>query len=602
MAYKKLSIKEFKEAFGLFFKFTKYSRKYRKAQFILFVLESISIFFALLSPYLGKIILDNGILDKNLALFFKVTFIGVAAYVFKISVDRSANFLKKYLIRKVKIDLAKDIFKNVARLSLQFFQGTSAGECVSRMNTDIISSSGSIATTVNDILKSVFRIIFVTIIILLINSKILILIFIYQLAVIAQINFFIKKNEALAKAAYEKTREMAKIITQFFSQIYFVKASGSAFLMIKKYFHAFSENARIEVATSRLESISGVASEVSNKLFFGLVGLAGTLLVIRGQLTLGGLAAIMAYLSQGTAAYAELLSLCQKIVLNRLPLERTAELLNAEIHIREKAGAPQIKLSGGKIEFQDVCFGYENNRYILDKINFCIAAHAKVGLVGLSGCGKTTIVNLILRLYDVNQGRILLEGCDLRDMRQKSIYSQIGLAPQLPFIWNGTIRSNIEYGGLKLEDSALISAAELAEIHSVVEALPNGYDTLLLDMVCPLSQGQKQRIAIARAIAKQPKILILDEACSSLDSKTEKRIINNIKTAFPQITLIIVSHRLCAVKEMEKIYFVETPKKVNVGTHQELLESNFAYNELFASQISSAEYNKREIKIGRSER
>jgi ABC-type multidrug transport system fused ATPase/permease subunit len=180
-------------------------------------------------------------------------------------------------------------------------------------------------------------------------------------------------------------------------------------------------------------------------------------------------------------------------------------------------------------------------------------------LVGASGCGKTTIVNLILRLYDVDEGSILLDGRDVRDLKMKSICGHIGLAPQLPFIWGDSIRNNIAYGHLSIDDAAVRKAAGIAEINSLIEGLPDGYDTVLSDMVVPLSQGQKQRISIARAVAKSPKILILDEACSSLDSKTEEKIMENIKRELPGITLMTVTHRLSSVKNMERVYFLRSP-------------------------------------------
>lgn len=540
--------------------------------------------FSLLNPYLGKIILDNGILGKNAALFLKVTALSVTIYCLRMGSDRGAAFLKNYLGRKIKISLTRDVFKKISRMSLRTFRDKSAGDYISRIQTDIAFSSNIIASSPVDIVKAIFKMVIISAIISFIDPRILLLVFLYQAIAFTLVNIFTKKSEILHKAAYEKTRDMAKILTQVFSQIYFVKATGSAFFMFKKYFRSFAESMRVESSVFKVETGYAIASELSNKLFFGLIGLAGTLMVIKGRLTLGSLAAIMAYLSQGVASFTELLNLAQRIILSKLSLERTDELLNAGTHIEEKPGVLDVKF-GGRIELQNVGFGYESSRYVLDGMNFVIEPRAKVGLVGPSGCGKTTIANLILRLYDVDQGRILLDGSDLRDMRLRSVYNQIGVALQTPFIWNDSIRNNIEYGGVKLDDASLVKAAKLAQIHSLIDSLPAGYDTLLADMVCPLSQGQKQRIAIARAIAKNPRILILDEACSSLDSQNETMIINNIITAFPQTTLIFISHRLSAIAKMEKIYYLESPAKMRTGTHQQLLRSNPKYNELFASQM-----------------
>jgi len=583
----KLSLRKIKDAFRIFFRFNGYLLRHWKAELTIIAMESAGLALVLLNPYLGKLILDDGILGKNLAVFLKITCLSVSVYLLSQGAEKINLWLKDYAGRRIRVDLARRALKKTSQLSLASFRNSSTSECVSRLNADVAISSSVIAGTLPDLIRVILSIALITIIILFINGRILFLILAYQAVALVQANFFAKKNDRLMNALYEKGNAMSRVLSHVFSHLYFVKASGKMSAMMRKYFHAFADNIRLEAKSARFEFISGILSDISGKIFFGLVGFVGTILVIKGALTLGSLAAIVAYVSQGSGAYTSLINLCQRIIANRLPLERMARLLDAEIEIKEKRGAIGLDLSEGKIEFRSVSFGYSSARRVLDRANFTIMPGDKAALIGLSGCGKTTIVNLILRLYDVNGGAILLNDCDVRNIKLKSIYNQISLAGQSPYISGDTIRNNIAYAGLKLNDSAVARAAGIAQIRSFVEALPDGYDTTLSEMVLPLSQGQKQRIAIARAIAKNPRILILDEACSSLDSQTEEKVIDNILEAFPDITLITVTHRLSTVKKMEKVYFLKSAREVAPSTHAALAESDPAYAELFAGQLEA---------------
>ncbi len=584
-----LTIKGMKEALRLFGRFKGVSAKYRKNEIVVLAIGTVSALFSLVNPYLGKIILDSGILNKNASVFLTFTAIGGALYILIQVLDKSDSVLRGRLSRRVKAGLARQAFRKVKKISLGSFGRASSDEYVTRINSDIAVSAGIITNTLPDFVKASLKIILITSVICFINAKILIVILAYQLIAAVQMNYFTKTSKSLAAEAYAKSRKMASALGRIFSQIYFVKASGRMGAMLAKSFGILAESIRVEAAISKTDILYGAASELSNKLFFGVVGIAGSMLVIKGRLTLGELGAIMAYITQGSSAYSSLLNLCQKVTLNRFPLERVARLLDTRIDIEEKDDAAVLGPSSARIEFRGVSFGYTSGRTILEKTDLLIMPGERSALVGASGCGKTTIVNLALRLYDVNEGSVLLDGRDVRELKMRSICGHIGLAPQLPFIWGDSVRSNIAYGYLSIDDAVIRRAAGIAEIDSFIEDLPDGYDTVLSEMVMPLSQGQKQRIAIARAIAKDPKILILDEACSSLDSKTEEKIIENINRELPGITLITVTHRLSAVKNMERVYFLKSAGEIVISTHRALAESDPGYIDLFASQMNGAE-------------
>ncbi len=571
----------------IFLRFNSYLIRYWKAGSALLLCGVVSIIFSLFGPYIGKLILDNGILGRDMRSFFIYTLIGGVIYLLRQVSDRGASVLKNSTTRKIKVDLARSVFRKTQKLSLESFRDKSIGGYASRLNADITVCSGVIASTAPELIKAVLRLILITLIIAFINVKILILILCYQVIVIAQARFFARRQEALARAFYKKGWDMSRALTQIFSQIYVIKASGTMAAVVRKYFHIFFDSIRSEAATTKLDSISDALSEISGKLFFGTVGLVGTLLVIKGQMTLGSLGAILAYMSQGTAAYTALVTVFERIVLNRLSLERMAEVLDAPVYVKERSGAPYVKFSRPGINFKNVSFGYRGgNDLVLDRINFTVMPGSKAALVGASGSGKTTIANLILRLYDVNSGGIFLDGCDVREMSLKSIYSQTGLVPQAPSLWSGSIAQAMAWGGRSIDASEVRRAARLAEIDSFIEGLPDGYNTILEDMVSVISQGQRQRMAIAAALAKKPKILIMDEACSSLDSGLEERIVDNIIGAYPGSTLVMISHRLSSARKMDTVYFLKSPSKMDAGTAKAFAESDIKYNELFAGQIN----------------
>lgn len=581
----KISLLDIKQSLKLFSRFNKYLLRYWKFELITLILGNFAIVLSLVNPYIGKNILDKGILAKDIRAFVIYTLLGVGVYVLGLVMNNIHRYFKNYIIRRIRIDLAKDIFKRFNRYSLRLFQDRSSGSNLFRVGNDTTAAINIINDTLPNIITCIFKLILITAIIIFINWKILILVIVYQLLVLLQINLFIKRIERFFILNLEKSEDIFAILNQFFRHIYIIKVFGTMAGEIKRLFHFFIAKVRIDIKNTRLMIVVDTLNSISNKLFFGVIGFYGSILVIRGQLTLGSLGAIMAYIAQATGAYSALLNLGKQIVLNRISLQRVSELMDAPIEIKEKYNAKNIILNRGQIEFRNVNFGYKKDKYILNNMSFVIQPCAHVAIAGNSGCGKTTILNLILRLYDVNKGAILLDDYDIKDIKFKSIYTQIGIATQEPFLWDYSIRDNIAYTKNHATLVEIIRASKIAQIYEFVESLPNSFDTLIGEDACRISQGQKQRIAIARAVIKQPKILILDEAMSSLDSDTEDNIIDNIRNEFPNSTVIIVSHRISTIKRMDLVYFFENESNMNIGTHQFLLEQSQKYRELLASQI-----------------
>jgi ATP-binding cassette subfamily B protein len=270
-------------------------------------------------------------------------------------------------------------------------------------------------------------------------------------------------------------------------------------------------------------------------------------------------------------------------------LEKFFEVMNLEPRIKDLPGAVNIRFLKGEIHFNDVWFGYQQNRPILKGVNFTIPPSFWISIVGPSGCGKTTLVNLILRLYEPSRGKVLLDGLDLRLIRLESLRKKIAIATQQPFLFDVPIKENIAYGLKGVSEEQITQAAKAACVHDFIEQLPKGYDTLIGEDACRLSQGLKQRIAIARAIARDPDLLILDEATSSVDSPTEERIFKALREKRQGLSTIVVSHRLFSIKDADRIYFFRQDGNIEEGTHSQLLFASPLYRDFFQNQQEISE-------------
>jgi ABC-type multidrug transport system fused ATPase/permease subunit len=265
--------------------------------------------------------------------------------------------------------------------------------------------------------------------------------------------------------------------------------------------------------------------------------------------------------------------------------ERVFEIIDAEVDVRDSQNAIELEKPTGGISFQDVCFSYDAENMVLRDINFKAKPSQTIAILGGTGSGKSSIINLIPRFYDVSSGSIKLDGIDIRDFTIKSLRTHIGIVRQDPFIFSTSIRENISYGVKEASTESIIEAAKTAKIHEFIESLPDGYDTQVGERGVTLSGGQKQRLAIARALQKNPKILILDDSTSSVDTQTELEIQKDLEDLMKDRTTFIITQRLSSIKQVDFIIVLDDGKIVEKGVHEDLLSLNGFYNRLYETQI-----------------
>lgn len=567
--------------------FNKYLYKYWKLQAFLIGLGLVATPLALLNPYLTKLIIDKAYGNRDLKLFFILAIIGGGIFIFNGLINSLSGYLSQRISRNVRFDMTNDLFKHLQSLSLSFFQNRSSGEHMYRISSDVSMVSGFICNAVPQVILLFPRLLFILAIVFYLNWRLALLASLLVPISFLHPYFFAKWLREVARRMIEKSQDIFKGLHEVFSHMHLVKAFGKEYYEIKRFKQTLSRRMDFELKNARLSNVKSFSASILNKIISGSIAFYGGYLVIKGSMTLGSFTAVMIYLTQLTGLIQSIGNFYETVIVNSVSRERLRQIFNIEPQIQDSQDSIDYRISEGRIEFQGVWFGYKEDEFILEGISFSLEPASKIGLVGPSGRGKTTLLSLILRLYDVGRGSISIDGWDIKNIKLKSLKEQIGIALQEPVLWDDTIGFNILYGGENTSKEEMVKAAKIAEADEFILDLPQQYNFLIGEMACKISEGQKQRIAIARAVIKKPKILILDEALSSLDSETEDKIIDNITREFKESTVIVVSHRLSTARKMDLIYFLESQTKMDIGRHEELMKRNPKYSQLFASQIKN---------------
>ena len=566
-------------------RFNKYLYKYWKLEALVMILGLVSTPLGLLNPYLTKLVIDKAYANKDLKLFLILAVIGGSIFVFNGLMYSLNTYLSRRINRCVSFDMAKDIFRHLQSLPLSFFDNEYTSDHIYRISSDVGSVSNFVCDTIPQIIILLPRLLFILVIIFCLNWRLALFAFI--LVPIAHIRAYLfgKWLRVMTHRVIERSQDIFRELYEVFAHMHLVKAFGKEDYEVKKYEENLSKAIDFEIKNSKLSSISNFSSAVLDRVITGIIALYGGYQIIKGTMTLGSLTAVMIYSTQAVGLINLIGGFYETISINSVSRQRLAEILDIKPQIKDKEGAVTFQILQGRIEFRNVYFGYKEDEPVLKGLNFSIPPDSKIALVGASGCGKTTLLSLLLRLYEPTQGSILVDDVDIRDIKLESLKAQIGIALQEPFLLNDSIKNNILYAKENASNDEVMEAAHIAEAHNFILSFPEKYDTQIGENACKISEGQKQRIAIARAVVKRPKILILDEGMSSLDSQTEENIIDNLRNEFRQSTLIVVSHRFSTVQKMDLVYFLGNPSHIEIGTHEKLIERSQKYRGLFASQI-----------------
>ena len=534
---------------------------------------------ALVKWLFDKVFSTNGDPASKIKMLYFIAIIVPVFFVIKGLADYGRSYLLNYVAQNVVKNLRFELYSKLISLSHDFYVKHSSSKIMSRVTNDINAIQNALLRVPANVIKDGLSAIGMICLLFYLHWKFaFIVVFVIPLLALLLI-YFAKK---MRKASKEGQVQMAEIYSSLQEML-------SGFSVIKAFTHEEKERKRfsrdnekyyhIQQRLVRVDARSSPLMEALGAIGFSIVLVCGGIEVIKGGWTTG---AFMAFIAAVFSAYqplknfAQVNSTAQQAV---TASERIFEILDQKPTIVNKPDAKILPAFSKEISYQSVNFSYEQGKEILKNINFKIPLGKTVAFVGSSGSGKTTI--LLLRFYDVTSGKICIDGTDIKDVTLESLRNQIGVVSQDVLLFNETIKYNISYGKENATDEEIEAAAKAANAHNFISNLPNKYDTVVGERGMKLSGGEKQRIAIARAMLKNPPILILDEATSALDTESEKLVQEAIETLMKNRTVILIAHRLTTVKNADEIIVLDKGQVAETGKHQELLDKNAVYAKLY---------------------
>lgn len=565
--------------YQLFSRFFKLIVLCRKQWVIIMLLNGIGVLAAIGAPYFTKFFVDIGILNKNFHAFVVLTCVGGVVFVISEILGGVQGILGEYVKKRIHLSLSKKVFDHMQFLSLRWFQEQSTGEQMYKIKSDIDTITDFVVAF-SDQMFLFPQLIFTMIMILYLKWEMSVFLFCALPLMFLPWKYYAAKIEAGWKKSIDISESNSKALQEFFSHIQLIKTFGKEKNAIRNCLKMIIAQMRIDVKNTRLQEINNISRTVCHKIVIGGITFYGGYLVIKGKMTLGTFTAVMAYLASCVGLVSQIMHSFQTAQRDFISCQRINAILDEPIPEEEAGIAVHVFFSKPYIEFKNINFGYQQKQYVLKDLSFRIESGDRVAFAGPSGCGKTTLLYLILKLYYPWSGEIIIDGMKLSKIERLSFLRQTSVVLQNSFLWNDTIENNIRYGKVNAQKAEILKVADCVGVHQFVSRLSKGYETVIGENGCKLSEGQKQKIAIARALIRSPKLLIFDEAMSAMDSLSEQRIMDYIEKEY-QGTFIVVSHRLSTVMRCNRGYFFESQEKIVVGTPQHFLEKNEAFYKLF---------------------
>lgn len=555
--------------------------------------------FSILGPkILGKATdeIFNGILGKlsggvgiDFSRVAQILLFLLCLYLVSALLSFLQSFIMTNITQKVSYRLRKDISQKINRMPMKYFESRTHGEVLSRVTNDIDTLSQSLNQSITQIITSVTMLVGVLIMMLTI-SPVMTLVALLMLPVsLLFVSLIVKHSQKYFKAQQEYLGHVNGQVEEVYGGHNVVKVFNGEKDVIEEF---DGLNGTLYRSAWKSQFFSGIMMPIMQfvgNLGYVAVAIFGSYLTIRGSMTVGGIQSFIQYVRSFTQPIQQIAQVTNLLQSTAAAAERVFEFLDEEEEDQSVENPVQLEGLQGRVTFDHVHFGYNPNKIIINDFSAEIRPGQKIAIVGPTGAGKTTMVKLLMRFYDVNSGAIRVDGHDVRAFNRTELRQMFGMVLQDAWLFNGSILENIRYGRLDATDEEVIAAAKAAHVHHFIQTLPGGYQMELNEEASNVSQGQRQLLTIARAILADPKILILDEATSSVDTRTELQIQKAMDTLMKGRTSFVIAHRLSTIRDADLILVMRDGDIVEQGTHTELLSENGFYASLYNSQFDKEE-------------
>lgn len=573
-------------------RFIPFLKSQRKIALYAGIFMFIGVLLQLPLPLVTRHIIDNILPNKEIRLLNWVVLGLVGFMIIKAASDILNGYLLTLFRERVLFNVQLKLFEHIQRLSISFFKDTKTGYLMSRLGNDVSNLRGLLAGTLLSFLRDSMTFVVGVAIIFIFHWKLALASILVLPFFIFSINFFSGRIRQKSNEFQEKFALVWEVLQESLSAIHIVKSFQLENYEAERYAKRLKERIKTSIGLAMVNSFSSYLIAFIGGIGPLVILWYGGREVINGNLSLGTLLAFNVFIGYIFGPAQRLINLNSEVQTSLASLERVYCLFDIDPEMQEQLGSHEFEVTEGRVEFRDVTFSYDDKLPVLKRINLIAEPGKIIALVGKSGAGKTSLVNLLPRFYIPQKGDIFIDGINIKEGKIDNLRKAIGIVPQDTFLFSGTIKENIRYGRLDAKDGEIIEASKLANADDFIRRLAMSYNTEVGERGVKLSGGQRQRIAIARAILRNPKILILDEATSDLDSESERLIQDALSILLKNRTTFIIAHRFATVLNADKIIVLDNGEKIAEGKHNDLYRKSKDYRDLCIKQFISEDASK----------